>query len=721
MTVSGTVRINVTAQNNAKAALDAAKRDMEALAAAARKAEDDAAKTDAQRAALKEKRARAAAAEALRDAQHNADAIAKINEKADEEDRKRAEERAKADEKMYADLRRHAEQLAKDMHERGARAGRAFSSAMAGGLKVGGGFAKIGEAALLMTPSLIAAGDAVVKFAKSAGAAAPALLAMGAAALFAKMTIGAIAPAIERHMKPIADAFDVATAKASFWATRGIRPLAAEWAKAGMPIVSRDMSSIAATTNGVVKGFLEWGKSTAGLKALGEFTSATARGMARLGPSVQGVAISFGNMLGRISNVSIAAGSNGLSGVLDKLNGKLDAITEESVQAGLDRLKEAFRTVKNAVDTVKNAVAEGIEFWFKYQEQIGYVRDALSVLAIAFGGPLGILVGGASLITRHWDKIKPVIDDVKEAFDNLDTSDVQGAMDRLGGAVEFLKGEWQDLVSWFKGTLWPLIKDELPAIWENAKGALNDVMAAWDDNKESIGEWYRLTKELAKFVAEHLVPVLGTHLANTFKAIGQVISVAITGFGLFARAIVLMVRTSITVMEPMIDVAILAARALGMEGTAKKLQGVANTIDRVKNALNAIPTKKNIEITIRTREFVTKYGRESGPGDGTGRTGGFAHGGIVGAATGGIHGGLRWVGEQGPELVNMAPGSTVHSAGDSARMASGSGGGNGRIRMEASLAPGSSDQRLMSMLVEQLRYVVWVEGAGNVQAALGRG
>jgi hypothetical protein len=49
----------------------------------------------------------------------------------------------------------------------------------------------------------------------------------------------------------------------------------------------------------------------------------------------------------------------------------------------------------------------------------------------------------------------------------------------------------------------------------------------------------------------------------------------------------------------------------------------------------------------------------------------YAHGGIVGhAAEGGPRGGMTWVGEQGPELVSLAPGSTVHSAGDSKRIAS---------------------------------------------------
>lgn len=57
----------------------------------------------------------------------------------------------------------------------------------------------------------------------------------------------------------------------------------------------------------------------------------------------------------------------------------------------------------------------------------------------------------------------------------------------------------------------------------------------------------------------------------------------------------------------------------------------------------------------------------------------YAHGGVVGkAADGGPRSNMTWVGEQGPELVDLAPGSMVHTAGDSRRMAdSWQGGGGG--------------------------------------------
>lgn len=93
----------------------------------------------------------------------------------------------------------------------------------------------------------------------------------------------------------------------------------------------------------------------------------------------------------------------------------------------------------------------------------------------------------------------------------------------------------------------------------------------------------------------------------------------------------------------------------------------------------------------------------------------FAHGGIVGAATGGIHSGLRMVGEHGPELADLPPGTQVHSNPDSQRMMGGQGGGG-----SLTLVISSGGTRLDDLLVEVLRNAVRVKGAGNVQTLLGQ-
>ncbi|MFD6035718.1 hypothetical protein ACFWHF_14425 [Streptomyces griseoincarnatus] len=97
---------------------------------------------------------------------------------------------------------------------------------------------------------------------------------------------------------------------------------------------------------------------------------------------------------------------------------------------------------------------------------------------------------------------------------------------------------------------------------------------------------------------------------------------------------------------------------------------------------------------------------------------GFAHGGIVGrAAEGGPRSNMTLVGEQGPELVNLAPGSTVHTNGDTARMLAGMASAGGGRPLDLSMYIDS--HRFAELMIDPLRKVVAARG-GNVQAVLGR-
>ena len=93
---------------------------------------------------------------------------------------------------------------------------------------------------------------------------------------------------------------------------------------------------------------------------------------------------------------------------------------------------------------------------------------------------------------------------------------------------------------------------------------------------------------------------------------------------------------------------------------------------------------------------------------------GLATGGIAGAATGGVHGGFRLVGEQGPELVRLPYGSTVTSAAQTQGMLGG-GFGGATLNVQLQFVPGAED-----MLIRGLRNYIRVKG-GNVQNVLGWG
>lgn len=95
-----------------------------------------------------------------------------------------------------------------------------------------------------------------------------------------------------------------------------------------------------------------------------------------------------------------------------------------------------------------------------------------------------------------------------------------------------------------------------------------------------------------------------------------------------------------------------------------------------------------------------------------------ASGGVIGghAAGGGPRSSLTLVGEQGPELVKLPFGATVHSNPDSRRIMSQAGGGGGGERPIVIRSGGS---RMDDLIVEILRQAIQRSG-GNVQAYLGR-
>lgn len=97
--------------------------------------------------------------------------------------------------------------------------------------------------------------------------------------------------------------------------------------------------------------------------------------------------------------------------------------------------------------------------------------------------------------------------------------------------------------------------------------------------------------------------------------------------------------------------------------------------------------------------------------------GGYAHGGITGAgqaASGGVRNGMTWVGERGPELVNLAPGSQVHSNPDSMRMAGAGGGGNLTLTWQ-----GAPTDPLGKAMFDWFRKNIQVSYGGDVTRALG--
>lgn len=267
----------------------------------------------------------------------------------------------------------------------------------------------LASAAITAAPYLLRGAQAIGSVGGAALQASPALLALGAAGEFVKLTMTRISQSVLRSLNPVVDLLNVAGAAASNVASRGLVQLSQGFARANLPAVRAGMVDIADATNTVVSGTLRWGQSTAGITAIRSLTVSTGLAMQDLAPHVVRVAESFGNMVGRISAVSLAAGSSGLSGVLDRLSGWMDRVNAATVSSGIDRLKSAYEATKGAIESV---ISTGQRLYGMFQanrEAIGRVQDGLSLLAL-FTGPIGLVAGAVGLLARHWDEIKTIVE-----------------------------------------------------------------------------------------------------------------------------------------------------------------------------------------------------------------------------------------------------------------------------------------------------------------------
>jgi phage-related minor tail protein len=132
----------------------------------------------------------------------------------------------------------------------------------------------------------------------------------------------------------------------------------------------------------------------------------------------------------------------------------------------------------------------------------------------------------------------------------------------------------------------------------------------------------------------------------------------------------------------------------------------------------AINRLRGKTVTLRTNREIYTYRYDSTKAR-RGSQPGMAHGGIAGAghaAEGGPRNNLTAVGENGIELLDLPPGTMVHSNPDSQRMLSQTGKASGDIYVTVMVGT----ERLGQLLIRPLRNEVVALG-GNVQAVLGKG
>lgn len=135
---------------------------------------------------------------------------------------------------------------------------------------------------------------------------------------------------------------------------------------------------------------------------------------------------------------------------------------------------------------------------------------------------------------------------------------------------------------------------------------------------------------------------------------------------------------------------------------------IADLKKKVADAKAALASLRNRTLSINIVTTKTTSGTMAHEG------GGYAHGGIIGAASGGNRGSRVLVGEQGPEIVDLPFGSRVNSNPDTMRMMSGAGGSTTPFGITIMLG----DNKITDLLVDPLRKSI--QKRGGVQAAFGK-
>lgn len=295
------------------------------------------------------------------------------------------------------------------------------------------------------------------------------------------------------------------------------------------------------------------------------------------------------------------------------------------------------------------------------------------------GGLIGVVRSVAPMIERLGQVLAPVADALGTGIVGF----LQNALPPILRAIENSSPVLLELAESL-----PMLGEKIGSMFEKISNKGPEAAAFLNDFLEMIGL---------------IIDSIGTFVANLTWM-----------YGVFRRIILQMI-------VGLADFAGAAADAWGwMPGIGPKLRGIADSFSGMRRrALEELRRIDGQDVTVSVRFRVLGTAAMNAAL----RTArildsmGYAHGGVVGqAASGGSRSGRTWVGEHGPELVDLPAGSRVHSNPDSMRMA-----GQERASMPPIVVQLVADARLLAeVMVDPMRKIVGDEFGGNVQTALGR-
>lgn len=293
-------------------------------------------------------------------------------------------------------------------------------------------------------------------------------------------------------------------------------------------------------------------------------------------------------------------------------------------------------------------------------------------------------------------QIKPMIDEIGKTFgpvaDSLESGIIGFLQNALPGILRATEGA-APIIQMLANKL-PGLGDDIGRFFDHIKNGMPDAALFFGDLIDAVG--------------------------IAIRVIGNLIQITTRMYGVVRQVFVGLVRTA---ADWAVGITSAASAAFGwVPGLGPKLDAAAHKAAQFKNSVNKqLSSINDVDVQVRIRVIGT------GLLDNALRLGnllkargyiGNASGGIVGAATGGLHGGVRMVGEHGPELVELPPGTRVNSNEDSMRMMAAAGAGAGGQPFIVQLV--LDGKVLAQQLVEPTRDIVRSLGRGSVQKFYGQ-
>lgn len=506
-------------------------------------------------------------------------------------------------------------------------------------------------------------------------------------------------------------------------ASKGLPELAQQFVKLNLPNIRSGMVGIAESVNKVATDTGKWVNSAEGILLIKTTTEATDRATEKLAPKVSKVVVALGQLANRAGDRAITGLGNLLGKAADKAAELIDNISREDIDRALNKAKDAAQGFGEKLSAVRDIV----QWLGDHKDFLTGLSDGLALTSIAVGAASGnwvaVIAGAVTLILNHFDTFKSKASGIWNAIANdpgvkmiwdAIVRIAKSVKDDLGTAFQMIRPYLQDFGAKL-GDLWtkaaPLIAQFFsnPNVVAGIKSIALGIAAITVALIAAAGAMTAFSLSIAGALGGALAWITGKFVNGILSAI----QIILTAFGSMASALGNSMA-SLPGKAGEIGRALqrVGQDALGAAGQVRALQAQLNSLQ----SKTVTVTINNVVNTIR-RETTEVY--RISDGNSTKRM--QRAGGVTRAAQGGSRWGGVLVGEDGPEIVDIAPGSQVTTAPQTRRkLSSMSGSGTGGGREPLVLEINSSGSDLDNLLVSIIRRAVRVRG-GNVQLVFGRG